>query len=153
MYAFMDGLFVCPPQYVIASDNTTSVLNPKYENWKTQDQNLINLLSQTLSSKAMPCVVGSQFACEMWSRLGLKFAAPNRQNILLLKSNLQNLKKGSDNVETYLDKIKDARDALETVGVFLDDKDVVVTVLRGLPSEFTVIKTVIRAQFVSYFMG
>lgn len=56
-------------------------------------------------------------------------------------------------METYLDKIKYARDALEIVGVFLDDEDVVVTVLRGLPYEFTAIKTVIRAQIVSYFMG
>lgn len=53
-----------------------------------------------------------------------------------IETNLQNLRKGSDNIETYLDKIKDARDALETVGVILDDEDIVVTVLRGLPSEF-----------------
>lgn len=78
-----------------------------------------------------------------------EFAASNRQNIVQLKTNLQNIKKGSDNIETYLDRIKAARDALVTVGVFLDDEDIVVTVLRGLPSEFAAIKTVIRAQFVN----
>lgn len=102
------------------------------------------MLGQTLSPKAMSCVVGSQSAQEIWSRLKLKFAAPNRQNILQLKTNLQNLRKGSDNIETYLDKIKDARDALETVSVILDDEDIVVIVLRGLPSEFAAIKTVIH---------
>ncbi|PRQ56316.1 putative transcription factor interactor and regulator CCHC(Zn) family [Rosa chinensis] len=111
------------------------------------------MLGQTLSPVAMSCAVGSRSAHEMWSNLRLKFAASNRQNILQLKSTLQGLKKGSDNIETYLDKIKAARDAFETVGVFLDDEDIVVTVLRGLPSEFVAIKTVIRAQFVSCSMG
>ncbi|XP_062028312.1 uncharacterized protein LOC133744184 [Rosa rugosa] len=86
----------------------------------------------------MSCAVGSKSAAEMWVNLKLKFAAPNRQNILQLKSNLQGLKKG---------------DALETVGVFLDDEDIVVVVLRGLPSEYVAIKTVIRAQFVTCTMG
>lgn len=35
----------------------------------------------------------------------------------------------------------------------MDDEDIVVTVLRGLPSEFAAIKMVIRAQFVSCSMG
>lgn len=45
-------------------------------------------------------------------------------------------------METYLDKIKDDSYALETVGVF-HDEDIVVTVLRGLPSEFAATKTII----------
>lgn len=49
--------------------------------------------------------------------------------ILQLKSNLQDLKKGGDSNDTYLDKIKVASDALETLGVFLDDEDDIVTVL------------------------
>lgn len=63
------------------------------------------------------------------------------------------MKKGLDNIETYLDKVKDARDALATVGVFLDDEDVVVTILCGLPSKFAAIKTIIRAQYISCSMS
>lgn len=92
LYEFVDGSVSCPSQYVLDADGTTSVLSRDYIAWKTQDQNIINLLGQTLSPKAMSCVVGSQSAQEMWSRLKLKFAAPNRQNILQLKTNLQNLK-------------------------------------------------------------
>lgn len=88
MYAFVDGSSVFLPQYVLAYDGTTYVLNPKHENSKIQDQNVINLLSQTLNFKAMFCVVGSQSPCEMWSRLRVKCAAPNRQNIFQLNFNL-----------------------------------------------------------------
>ncbi|KAL6127770.1 hypothetical protein ACLB2K_071133 [Fragaria x ananassa] len=48
------------------------------------------------------------------------------QTLSKLKSNLQNLRKGADDIETYLDKIKEARDALETVGVQVDDENIVV---------------------------
>ncbi|KAL6137413.1 hypothetical protein ACLB2K_062705 [Fragaria x ananassa] len=113
----------------------------------------MNMIGQTLSSMAMKSVVGRKTSKELWENLRMKFAAPNRQNILQLKSNLQNLRKGSDDIETYLDKIKVARDALVTVGVNVDDEDIVVTVLRGLPAEFAAIKTVIRAQFVSYSLS
>ncbi|KAL6225205.1 hypothetical protein ACLB2K_004056 [Fragaria x ananassa] len=109
--------------------------------------------SQTLSPIATLCAVGSKFSKELWENLKNKFAAPNRQNILQLKSNLQNLRKGSDDIETYLDIVNVARDALATVGVAVDDEDIVATVLRGLPAKYPPIKTVIRAQFVSCSLG
>ncbi|KAK9912821.1 hypothetical protein M0R45_036661 [Rubus argutus] len=141
LYDFVDGSTPCPPQFV-QSANGVNVISPEYEAWKTQDQSVVNMLGQTLSPIATNCAVGSRSAYEMWKNLKLKFAASNRQNIVQLKTNLQNVKKGTDNIETYLDRIKAARDALATVGVFLDDEDIVVTVLRGLPSEFAAIKTV-----------
>lgn len=49
--------------------------------------------------------------------------------------------------------MKVVRDALETVGVFLNDEDVIVTVLRGLSSEYNAIKMVISAQAVSCTFG
>lgn len=79
-----------------------------YVAWKTQDQSIVNLICQTLSLIAISCAVGSWYAQELWSNLKLKFVARIRQNILQLKSTLQNLKKGNDNIETYLDKIKAA---------------------------------------------
>ncbi|PRQ40037.1 putative transcription factor interactor and regulator CCHC(Zn) family [Rosa chinensis] len=147
LFGFVDGSIPCPPQCVLSTDGTTSTPSADYITWKTQDQSIVNMIGQTLSAVAMNCAVGSKSAQDLWTRLRLKFADANKQNILQLKSNLQNVKKGSDDIETYLDKIKAAKDALETVGVVIDDEDIVVTVLNGLPSEFAAIKTVIRAQF------
>ncbi|PRQ52801.1 putative RNA-directed DNA polymerase [Rosa chinensis] len=122
LFGFVDGTNPCPPQFIRASDGSSSTISVDFISWKTQDQSIVNMIGQTLSPVAMTCA---------------------------LKSNLQNVKKGSDDIETYLDKIKTAKDALETVGVAIDDDDIVVTVLNGLPSEFAAIKTVIRAQFTS----
>ncbi|XP_062011675.1 uncharacterized protein LOC133728301 isoform X2 [Rosa rugosa] len=147
LFGFVDGSTPCPAQFVLASDGSTNTISVEYISWKTQDQSIVNMIGQTLSVVAMTCAVGSKSAQDLWTRLKLKFADANKQNILQLKSNLQNVKKGTDDIETYLDKIKAAKDALETVGVSIDDEDIVVTVLNGLPSEFAAIKTVIRAQF------
>ncbi|KAM7485993.1 hypothetical protein LguiA_002002 [Lonicera macranthoides] len=143
MYELVDGTYPCPPECI------NSLPNPAYENWRWQDQYVINMLGQTLSPVAMTCAVGSTSAADMWLNLKNKYAASNRQNKLQLKSNFQSLKKGNDTIEMYLDKVKAARDTLATVGVQIDDEDVIVTVLRGLPTEYTAIKTVIRAQFES----
>lgn len=148
LFGFVDGSLPCPAKFVLDSDGN-STLNSEYEAWCIQDQSIINMIGQTLSSAATSCAVGSKTAFDLWRNLRNKFAASSRQNILQLKTNLQSIRKGSDSIEVYLDKVKVARDALETVGVFLDDEDVIVTVLRGLPSEYNAIKGVIRAQAVT----
>ena len=105
------------------------------------------LLCPVLWAVALLKQCGQLYDFFFWSRtLRLRFASPDRHNILLLKSNLQALKKGSDNIETFFEKIKVATDTLATVGVFLDDEDIVDIILRGLPTEFAAIKAVIRAR-------
>lgn len=148
LYGHVDGSVPCPPQFICDSTTGQEVLNPAYASWFTTDQSIVNMIGQTLSSAATSCAVGSKTALDLWRNLRNKFASSNRQNILQLKSNLQGLKKGGDTIEVYLDKVKVARDALATVGVFLDDEDVIVTVLHGLPSEYNAIKGVIRAQSI-----
>lgn len=147
LFGFVDGSIACPPQFVQSSDGTT-IISAEYIDWTAQDHRIINMISETLGPVAMSCAVGSSSSQAMWTTLRLRFASPDRHNVLRLKSNLQALKKGSDNIETFFDKIKVATDALATVGVFLDAEDIVDIILRGLPTEFVAIKAVIRAQFV-----
>ncbi|GAB2277905.1 hypothetical protein Dimus_039257 [Dionaea muscipula] len=143
LYEYVDGTKPYPPSSEAQA----------YSEWQIADQNVINVLGQTLGPAAIRCVVGSKTSKEMWGNLKEKFAAPNRQHIVQLKTNFQSIKKGGDSIEIFLDKIKSAKDALETVGVHLKDEDVVVTVLAGLPAEYAAIKTVIRAQSDSCSLG
>ena len=64
------------------------------------------------------------------------FASTSRANILNLKLELQSLKKGNETVNGFLQKIKIARDKLLTVGVVVDNEELLCIVLRGLPKEF-----------------
>ncbi|KAM1971948.1 hypothetical protein ACFX16_018814 [Malus domestica] len=69
-----------------------------------------------------------------------------RTNILQLKIDLQNIKKGYVSIDDYLQLIKEARDQLATVSVIISDEDIIIVALRGLPSEYNTIKSVIRGR-------
>ncbi|GAB2274200.1 hypothetical protein Dimus_039072 [Dionaea muscipula] len=143
LFGYIDGSIPCPAERLNATDGT-STLSPAYSTWKTQDQYIINMIGQTLSPMAMKSAVGSKSSAEMWKNLQAKFAAPDRQNILQLKENLAQIKKGDDSIEVFLEKIKTARDALTTVGATVDDEDLILTVLRGLPAEYGHAKLFLR---------
>ncbi|XP_050151332.1 uncharacterized protein LOC126626150 [Malus sylvestris] len=63
-----------------------------------------------------------------------------------MKSNLQTIKKGSDSVAQYLQKIKEAKDYLSAAGVYFVDEDIVILALNGLPAEYNTFRTVIRGR-------
>lgn len=45
-----------------------------------------------------------------------------------------------------MQKIKEARDYLSAVGVFLDDEDIIILALNGLPPEYNTFHTVVRGR-------
>ncbi|XP_004305605.1 PREDICTED: uncharacterized protein LOC101308896 [Fragaria vesca subsp. vesca] len=53
---------------------------------------------------------------------------------------------GADSIEKYILRIKHAKDQLSSVGVTMVDEDIIVVTLNGLPEEYSMIKTVIRAR-------
>ena len=63
-----------------------------------------------------------------------------------MKSELQNIKKGTDSISMYLQRIKEARDHLAAVGVHFDDDDIVILALKGLPAEYNTFHIVIRGR-------
>ena len=72
----------------------------------------------------------------MWNTLEQRFTSTSRANILNLKLELRSLKKGSDSINNFLQKIKIARDKLLAVGVVVDNEELICIVLRGLPKDF-----------------
>ena len=67
-----------------------------------------------------------------------------------LKSELHNLKKGSDTVDVYLQKIKVVRDKLLTVGVIVDDEELLYIAIKGLPKEYNAFSSAIRTRSTQF---
>ena len=61
-----------------------------------------------------------------------------------MKIGLQNIEKGTDTINGFLQRIKAARDWLLAVGVTVDNEELICIVLRGLPKEYAQI-------FIFYF--
>ncbi|KAK9903023.1 hypothetical protein M0R45_001321 [Rubus argutus] len=144
---YVDGSFPCPPQHMIREeDGVTSEMTQQYMNWEQNDSAVMSILAATLSSDALSFVVGCKTSRELWCLLKERYASISRSNRMRLKTIFQNLQKGSDSIDKYLLRVKIACDQLANVGVHMPDEDIIVTVLHGLPSEFAVMKTIIKTK-------
>ena len=63
-----------------------------------------------------------------------------------MKSNLQNIRKGTDTISQYTLRIKEACDYLTAAGVHFVDEDIVILALNGLPSEYNTFRCVVRGR-------
>lgn len=147
LFDHFDGTNVCPPRYVLSENGeVTTEVTEAFKEWKRVDKALLGLLMATLDDEIMDVIVGSRSAKDAWNSLLERFSTVSRANIMQLKTDLQTIKKEADSIDKYLLRIKHARDQLNSVGVHMLDEDIIVVTLNGLPDEYAMIKTVIRAR-------
>jgi hypothetical protein len=141
-YSLLDHLeepTPCPSQFILGhcdQDLEVPEVNPLYLQWKTRDKTLFSLISSTLSPSAISLVMGQTTASGIWRVILNRYTSISRSSVVNLKRELHSIKKNSDSVTQYLQKIKEARDKLVSVGVFIDDEEILHIVLQGLPSDF-----------------
>ena len=63
-----------------------------------------------------------------------------------LRNELNAIKKGSDSIDSYFQKIKQTCDKLAAISVFLDDEELLHIALDGLPSEYDSFSSAIRTR-------
>lgn len=102
-------------------------------------------MSSTLTP-ILALTVGCTSAMEVWKVLENRFSSISRSHILNLKGELHNLKKGTDFVNLYLQKNKVVRDKLLTVGVIIDDEELLHIAIKGLPREYNAFRSAIRVR-------
>ncbi|CAN6715831.1 unnamed protein product [Malus baccata var. baccata] len=79
-------------------------------------------------------------------RLKEQFSIVTRATIFQMKSELQNIKKGTYSISLYLQRIKETRDYLAAIGVLFADDDIVILTLNGLSSEYNTLRSIIRGR-------
>uniref|UniRef100_A0A2N9G9M1 Retrotransposon Copia-like N-terminal domain-containing protein n=1 Tax=Fagus sylvatica TaxID=28930 RepID=A0A2N9G9M1_FAGSY len=127
----------CPRKFLLNETRTeTKEVNPLFLQWKARDKALFSLISSTLSPFAISLVMGQTTTSGIWKVIVNRYTSISRSSIVNLKRELNSIKKNSDSVTQYLHKIKEARDKLVSVGVIIDDEEILHIVLQGLPSEF-----------------
>ena len=63
-----------------------------------------------------------------------------------LKGELHNLKKGSDTVDVYLQKIEVVKEKFLVVGVIVDDEELLHIAIKGLPKKYNAFRSAIRTR-------
>lgn len=150
---YIEGSFPCPPRHMVREeDGVTSDMTEEYMNWVQTDSAVMSLLSATLSSAALSCVVGSKNSWEVWKTLRERYGV-SRSTAMQLKTNLYTIQKGTDTINKYFERIKGITDQLATVGINIPNEEIIFIAANGLPSEYKVIKVMIKAQITSMSMN
>ena len=124
----------------------TTIVNPDYTLWRSKEKALLTYISSTLSPLILALSVGCTSALEVWKVLENRFSSISRSHVMNLKGELHNLKKGADSIDVYLQKNKVVRDKLLSVGVVIDDEQLLHITLKGLPKDFNAFRSAIRTR-------
>lgn len=122
------------------------MVNPKFQAWKIKDKALLSLIKSALTPQVFSLVIGITSSREVQNTLEQRLTSTSRANILNLKFELRSLKKGSDTVNGFLQKIKVPRDKQLVVGVVIDNEELLCVIFRGLPKEFAQFCLVIHTR-------
>ena len=129
-----------------SSGNFTTKINPAFMAWKNSQQAMFTFLNSTLSPTILALIVGQKSARGVWRVLEKRFASVSRSHVMSLQNELDAIKKGVDSIDGYFQKIKQARDRLATISVFVDDEELLHIILEGLPSEYDSFSSAIRTR-------
>ena len=147
MIDFVDGTVPSSTRFLTNAEGIlTTTVNPDFQLWNIRDQALLTLINSTLSSSVLSMVVGHNSAQEVWKTLEQRFTSTSRSNVLNLKIELHNLKKGSESMTSFLQKVKNTRDKLIAVGTLIDNEELLHIVLKGLPREYGPFCSAIRTR-------
>lgn len=145
LYSFVDGTGVAPPAK-IRNSSDLEITNPDFLQWMVDDAHLMSCISGTLSSTIYPIVIHCGTSLETWSNIEKRFTTLSRSHVHQLKNRLTATTKGSNTMEGYLQQIKTLNDQLTLAGSQVDNEDLVLITLKGLPDEYRAFKTSIRTR-------
>ncbi|KAI0520010.1 hypothetical protein KFK09_007475 [Dendrobium nobile] len=142
---FLDLSIPPPPQTISHSDGSTHP-NNLFQQWHLTDQNLAASLCSTISSAILPYVVNLESTADIWNLLQNHFQATNRSKVIQLKNTLHNISLKNMTMSQYLSEIKNLVDQIAASGSVVDNEDIILYIINGLPSSYQSFKTSIRTM-------
>lgn len=70
-----------PLKFLSSQDEATWIINPKYSEWKQQDQLLVSCLLSSMTEGILTGMVRYESASQIWMKLNLCFAAQTRAKV------------------------------------------------------------------------
>ncbi|KAK9999085.1 hypothetical protein SO802_018688 [Lithocarpus litseifolius] len=129
-----------------SSGNFTTEINLAFLNWKNREQALFTFLNSTLSPSVLTFTVGQKSGKGVWKVLEKRFASVSRSSVMSLRNELNAVKKGTNSIDVYFQKINQIRDKLVAISVVLYDEDLLQVALDGLPSKYDSFSSAIRTR-------
>ncbi|KAJ8648770.1 hypothetical protein MRB53_001793 [Persea americana] len=94
---------------------------------------LLSCINATLSTSALPYVVGIKSAKEAWDALALRYASITSSHVMTLRKQLHRIKKGTTSMADYLQQFKVITDQLAASASPINEDELLYAILDGLP--------------------
>lgn len=107
---------------------------------------MLSLLIAILDEEIVDVIIGCKSSHQAWMALQERFSAVSRVSVTQLKTELQTIRKGGENIEKYLQRVESARDHLLSVGVVIHDEEIIIVILNGLPGEYFTVRIVVKGR-------
>ncbi|XP_021815103.1 uncharacterized protein LOC110757711 [Prunus avium] len=108
------------------------ISNPDYEDWVQKDQLVLSLINGSLHHKVLAIVATKTTARDTWVALETRFASPNQNRLLQLRSDLLRTTRGDSSITDFLDRIHSITDNLALAGAPVHDSDLLAVVMNNV---------------------
>ena len=137
LMGFLDGSNPAPAKLVAASTaGTEPTLNPAYERWYDQDQQLLSGLLSSMTAEVLHDVVEATSSKEVWDSLQKKFASSTKARTVQIRVELATTKKRDLSAADFFRKITGLATELAAAGAPLRDEEVLAYLFAGLPAAY-----------------
>ena len=126
-----------PPISTQLDDQSGITVNPAYQTWWRQDQQVLSLIITSLSESVISCVVGKNTTKEAWSALSKHCSFINPSRIMHLHNRLHNTSKGNRSIADFVQDIQRTYDELAATGHPVQETVLIYALLRGLGSSYS----------------
>ena len=114
--------------------------------WTKKARQAIHYISITVSDSMIGHIQDANSPKEVWDALADLFETSTKARKLQLKQQLNEVKKGSLSINDYVLKIRGLTDQLGSIGVVVDDDDLLLVTLQGLGKEYKPFETSIAVR-------
>ncbi|XP_028548626.1 uncharacterized protein LOC110093684 [Dendrobium catenatum] len=135
-----------PPATHKTLQDGSKELNPRHQEWVLVDQNLAAALCSTVSPAILSYVIHLNSTSTIWQTLEKRLQSSNRSRVIQLKNELHNIQMKSQSMTQYMQQIKNIVDNISSAGSEIDQEDVLLYTMNGLPPSYNALKTTIRAM-------
>jgi hypothetical protein len=139
LIGFLDGSNPASKQFISTATTTGEIeeaLNPAYDTWYDQDQQLLSGLLSLMTEEVLRDVMATTSSREVWTSLHRKFASSTEARTVQLRVDLATSKKQDLSAADFYRKITGLASKLAAIDAPLRDEEILAYLFAGLPVEY-----------------
>ena len=126
--------------------NATAMQIKAYKEWHEKTRRVLHWLSVCVSDAMIGHIQECTNAKDAWDTLVKLYGTTTLARKMQLKQELSNVKKGNLSINDYVLKVRNIVEKLGSIGVAVEDEDMVLVVLNGLGKDYTSFQTSIGVR-------